>query len=629
MASHGPASPSSGAPGSVASGMSPSSGGRDPAAAARRKVRDALNEQSAEEVWFAVVAAFIFTLTFVRFVELLILWQRKRQISSRIKSLEESDSGALPNSPSPDRISLRRIPLAVTAAFRAVAFRTTIPVGLGSTVTIADGVTIALYYAAVLGWHFARTTFGAKGPQRFYWMDRAAFIGAAQIPLVVALAGKNNVISWLTGISHEKLNVIHRAAGRLIVLLFWLHGMGRVANGLAFVKFLSTSWMKAGVLSLVALTLTFIVSLRPIRKRFFEFFLITHIVTMILFIAGGYVHRPEVKYYFWPGFLVWGLDRGLRLARLFYLNIRTASPARVELAADHTVRLTVSRRMSWKAGQHAYIVVPSVSTFPFEAHPFTISSISASLGESALPSEKDLVFLVHGEDGFTKRLREYVTAKGVCSVPVYVDGPYGMPPSLETFDTVILVAGGTGITYTLPLLLDAVRNAKLGRSVVRKIVFIWAIRNAADVKWISSALVDALATAPARLAIEPRIFVTRGDASIPTLTSTEDRVFVGKVDDAEDKSAHEIVDEKEIEKSASESDAALSALRLELGRPDVDSLLRAEIAAARGQRVSIDVAGPSTLAAAVRSTLRSSAAGPSSALRGGASVTLHVETFSH
>ena len=69
-------------------------------------------------------------------------------------------------------------------------------------------------------------------------------------------------------------------------MLFWLHGIARTKNGLTFVKGLETTWMKAGesvhcsglalhltlsgVLALTALTLTFIIGLRPIRRRFFE-----------------------------------------------------------------------------------------------------------------------------------------------------------------------------------------------------------------------------------------------------------------------------------------------------------------------------------------------------------------------
>lgn len=175
------------------------------------------------------------------------------------------------------------------------------------------------------------------------------------------------------------------------------------------------------------------------------------------------VHRPETMDYFWPGFLLWGFDRGLRLGRVFFFNMRwwrkgdKLTTGHVELIADNTIRLTVTRPLTWKAGQHAYIVMPSVSAFPFEAHPFTISSISDPIDGTAPSGENDLVFLIRGMNGFTKRLREHTDSKGQGSVACLVDGPYGYPPDLTTFDTSIFIAGGSGITYTLPLLLDAVR----------------------------------------------------------------------------------------------------------------------------------------------------------------------------
>ena len=40
-----------------------------------------------------------------------------------------------------------------------------------------------------------------------YWANRAAHLATSQTPLIVALAGKNNIITLLTGIGYEK--VIH------------------------------------------------------------------------------------------------------------------------------------------------------------------------------------------------------------------------------------------------------------------------------------------------------------------------------------------------------------------------------------------------------------------------------------
>lgn len=182
-----------------------------------------------------------------------------------------------------------------------------------------------------------------------------------------------------------------------------------------------------------------------------------------IFIIGGYYHAKEVEYvsphflflcmlaltclfsfgdYIWPGLLIWGFDRAIRLGRLIWNNKfwNRAHPgdALVELLSDDTIRLTLRRRISWTPGQHAYVILPSVSTLPFEAHPFTIASIPENGGDS---KENDVVFLVRGRGGFTQRLREHATQNHGGRVPAFLDGPYGCPPDLRPFSTCILVAG--------------------------------------------------------------------------------------------------------------------------------------------------------------------------------------------
>jgi predicted ferric reductase len=48
---------------------------------------------------------------------------------------------------------------------------------------------------------------------------RAGLAGTAMTPIVVALSGKYNLVTLLTGISHEKLNFLHRWCG--IIYLFF------------------------------------------------------------------------------------------------------------------------------------------------------------------------------------------------------------------------------------------------------------------------------------------------------------------------------------------------------------------------------------------------------------------------
>lgn len=145
--------------------------------------------------------------------------------------------------------------------------------------------------------------------------------------------------------------------------------------------------------------------------------------------------------------VVWAFDRVLRAGRLLYNNRVVVSKdkqhctATVELISSDTVRLTLRRRFNWLPGQHAYIILPTVSDLPTEAHPFTIASIPEPLDSKDDSKDRDVVFLIRGRDGFTGRLREHAVDNGICTVPALVDGPYGCPPDLTRFSTSILIAG--------------------------------------------------------------------------------------------------------------------------------------------------------------------------------------------
>jgi ferric-chelate reductase len=170
---------------------------------------------------------------------------------------------------------------------------------------------------------------------------------------------------------------------------------------------LSHDWMAAGAVGLAGVTLATILSIRPLRHIGFEFFLIGHIVFILcglplyhslsmltrlllrMFLIGGYYHvptfTPEMGNYVWPAFVFWGVDRAQRVGRILLNNTiwRGTSPEHshgtVELISDDTLKLTLHRRMNWKAGQHAYVILPSVSTLPIEAHPVCLSAVAPTL----------------------------------------------------------------------------------------------------------------------------------------------------------------------------------------------------------------------------------------------------------
>lgn len=147
--------------------------------------------------------------------------------------------------------------------------------------------------------------------------------------------------------------------------------------------------------------------------------------------------------------MIWAFDRVLRLVRVTWNNrgcLPEHSTARVELLAEDTIRITFRRRITWTPGQHAYITLPSISNLPTEAHPFTIANIP----EPDASNDTDVVFLVRGRGGFTGRLRNYVAQNGPSTVRALIDGPYGIPPDLREYSTVVLIAGKSpgNVEYT-------------------------------------------------------------------------------------------------------------------------------------------------------------------------------------
>ena len=178
--------------------------------------------------------------------------------------------------------------------------------------------------------------------------------------------------------------------------------------------------------------------------------------------------------YIWPTWILWGFDRLLRAARIVAFNHGYLTPgggeacnATLERVSDGFVRLRFRRpaHLHWAPGQSAFITMPAVSKFPFESHPFTIanadvpappsmtmekmmienSAESSSSSSSTLPTisttregDKELIFIVKKQAGFTRRLDQIAKAGG--QLKILFDGPYGHPPRLTHYDTVVFIA---------------------------------------------------------------------------------------------------------------------------------------------------------------------------------------------
>ncbi|GAB1524896.1 ferric-chelate reductase Frp1 [Rhizoctonia solani] len=512
--------------------------------------------------------------------------------------------------------ALRNIPSATLSGMQKIFFRIRTPFHRLHRMNVAE-ITITIgYLAALLIWTFINSRRLTVG----LWANRAAHLATSQTPLIVALAGKNNIVTLLTGIGYEKLNVLHRASARSTLILIWVHAFGRWRLGLHGYASLEEIDIRFGVVSMAAFSLAALLSVRPIRNMAYEGFLISHIILVAMYLTFGLLHVPEVKYRFWPALAIWALDRLLRVLRVIVINKlwtcilpsgKRLEDATLERVSSDTVRLTVRRSFKWRSGQHAYIVAPSIARLPFEAHPFTIASVYSEDIQKEGRSQ-EIVFIIRGRDGFTRKLLEASETRQ--SVPVVIDGPYGAPPRLSHYTTSILIAGGSGVSYTISLLLDLVRQVKSGNGVARRVLFVWVVRNSSHVDWVDNLLQQALQDCPPALQLNLNIYVTqRSLPQLPRDNELGDTIL--------------IKNKQSLGEISTTSLASSRKARIFSGRPDIGIILKDELNCASG-RVSIDVSGPSALADATRDALVAcEEAQPAAVLRGSARATLHLETF--
>lgn len=119
------------------------------------------------------------------------------------------------------------------------------------------------------------STFRYPIDSRIHPHSRLGFLVLAQLSIVFLLATKNNVLAVLMGRGWEKLNFLHRWAGRGVFLSATIHGASWINNHIR----ISPSALKErkemlgmaayGVLCVIVLS-----SSRPVRLAAYQFFFI-------------------------------------------------------------------------------------------------------------------------------------------------------------------------------------------------------------------------------------------------------------------------------------------------------------------------------------------------------------------
>ncbi|SPO25052.1 related to FRE4 - Ferric reductase [Ustilago trichophora] len=349
--------------------------------------------------------------------------------------------------------------------------------------------------------------------------DRTAILGTAQLPLLILMASKRTPLAIVAGLGMNSLMLYHRWIARWFWLHILIHASAYTAiyvrrGGVA--EMLEDTYIKWGVAGLSMMFGLVFLSLRALRQRFYEVFVMLHIAMAFFAVLGTYLHIALIKSPKFQIFVVmteisaavWAFDRAARFASRIYLSfflprlstsnakqgsslIKCASGGiraygsnseytrlRISVPASR-LRLTNQPKLlgGIAGGDDIRITIPRLQWVG--EHPFTVFAVGTQPED---PTRGYIDLLIKTEAGLTRKLARHISKQRTqegepkdvelagndgkeSKVAVMIEGPFGIIPDIHSATDLVLVSGGIAITFCWPLFVAAVRAS--ANSVLR------------------------------------------------------------------------------------------------------------------------------------------------------------------
>lgn len=328
-------------------------------------------------------------------------------------------------------------------------------------------------------------------------------VAISQLPIHYLLSFKTprSPIKLATGLTHETLNPYHRLLGRIIHFLLAAHGVMYLRffiqlNVLA--KRIKDRDVRLGLAAFWAFNFLGLLAIPPIRRKVYHaVFYRSHVLLSAMVLPLLFFHVPYTRKYILQAGLFWvvgGMTRGKATveARMRTQQIQGTELVEVKLTVD---KASANRSFVHHAVPGAHVYIQSKALGP--KSPFTILNVGIAPLSSDDKPEAELTLIVRNLGGPQTRFLAQLAAEKR-ELEVFVEGCYGeaidyvpdhlyhpfaasFPPgvSLASNHPILLVAGGIGATFTLPMYLQLVdmRGDSTG------VKFVWMVRTLEDARW--------------------------------------------------------------------------------------------------------------------------------------------------
>lgn len=337
---------------------------------------------------------------------------------------------------------------------------------------------------------------------------RFGAIAVSQLPILYLMSLKSlNPFVYVFRSSHEQVNRMHRALGRVIYTLLCLHAAFYI-NYFVGVGILGKRFFApivfAGVVAFVCLSLLSVTALQSIRRFSYRAFFVTHLTAALVMPVLVFFHARPARLFVGEALIVFLADLVSRKMDTIVSQATLESIPGTDLVKiSASVPYGRANKFRTHPGSHIYLSVPAAARpssnpaslsfllFEFLFNPFTVAAVDEETGDITLVARRMGGPLTAALARFAAR-QTPVNASNVApreegKIPLCIEGPYGIVkhfPNLAggEFSRILLVAGGIGATFTVPIYRSIAHD-----NPNAKVEMIWAVRGAADATWAVAA----------------------------------------------------------------------------------------------------------------------------------------------
>lgn len=364
--------------------------------------------------------------------------------------------------------------------------------------------------------------------------QRSGLVAMSQIPIAIALGVRGNIIGLTIGKGYDRLRIFHKVVGRVVFLGSLLHTVLYMHKFYKLGKLATISKQPIMIHGYIAFggTCLLVVSSLPVFRRvMYGTFQNCHFIGVVALLVGLGLHVPVAKPWMIASAAIYAFSMVMSACKT-----RFARAELVALGGCTTTLITIPELTTgWRAGQHVRLRVFGIGmSRVFEAHPFTIASA---------PDSGGLVLMAKAVGDWTEKLYELAasgegaqrdTSEAEMGVwkrraTVMIEGPYGgLGHTLPTsFSSLILMAGGSGISHSLALAQDIIQRSPSGVVAARTVDLVWVVRVEQTARAILPSITALVSQARAweRKALAAR--KRRKDVAMPTALRVH--IFVTRV----------------------------------------------------------------------------------------------------